>query len=106
MSTSKDKVTVTLSILDKEYRIACENGKKESLQASAHLLNTYIQKIRDGGKAIGADRVAIMAALNLTHDLLNQRNEQEYTTNNLNTRICSLRSRIDAALENSQQTGT
>ena len=105
MSASADKVTVTLSILDKEYRISCANGKKESLQASAHLLNTYIQKIRDGGKAIGTDRVVVMAALNLTHDLLMRRNEQEHSTNNLNTRICNLRSRIDAALENSRQTG-
>lgn len=100
---SADTSPITLNILDKEYHIACPHGEEEVLQASAHLLNTQIQKIRRGGKAIGADRVAVMAALNLAHDLLTQKSEQTHSVNNLNTRIRNLKSRIDTALQNVQQ---
>ena len=70
---SSVKSPVVLNILDKEYRIACPKGEEDSLQASAHLLNVRIQEIRDGGKVMGPDRMAVMAALNLAHDLLLQK---------------------------------
>ncbi len=92
-----------LNILDKEYRIACPRGEEESLQASAHLLNARIQEIRDGGKVMGADRMAVMAALNLAHDLLLQQNEQERSNKNLYSRIRSLQDRIDITLKNTRQ---
>jgi len=100
---STGKSPVVLNILDKEYRIACPIGQEESLQASAHLLNTRIQEIRDGGKVMGADRMAVMAALNLAHDLLSQKNEQERSNKNLRARIRNLQERIDITLKNSQQ---
>ena len=99
---SNNKSPVVLTILDKEYRIACPRGEEESLQASAHLLNARIQEIRDGGKVMGADRMAVMAALNLAHDLLLQQNEQE-RSKNLYSRIRSLQDRIDITLENTRQ---
>lgn len=100
---SADKSPVTLNILDKEYRVACPSGEEESLRASARLLNTQIQKVQNGGKAIGADRVTVMAALNLAYDFLTQRNEQERFTSDLNKRIRNLQSRVDVALKNTQQ---
>ncbi len=100
---SSNEPPVTLNILDKEYRVACPAGEEESLQASAHLLNARIQEIRDRGKAIGADRVAVMAALNLAHEFLNQKNDYERSSKSVSTRIRSLQDRIDVALKNSQQ---
>lgn len=100
---SATKPPVVLNILDKEYRIACAKGEEESLQASAHLLNTRIQEVRDGGKVIGADRMAVMAALNLAHDLLSQKNEQEHSSRNFYARIRNLQDRIDITLRNTQQ---
>ena len=100
---SSNEQPVTLNILDKEYRIACPRGEEESLQASAHLLNTRIQEIRDSGKAIGPDRVAVMAALNLANDYLTHKNTQERSCKSFNTRIRNLQNRIDDALKNSQQ---
>ena len=94
---------VSLNILDKEYRVACPAGEEEALQASAHLLNTRIQEIRDRGKAIGADRIAVMAALNLANDLLNQKNEHERSNKSFSSRLRSLQDRIDDALKGSQQ---
>ena len=94
---------ITLNILDKEYRIACPVGEEESLQASAHLLNARIQEIRDSGKAIGLDRVAVMAALNLANDFLANKTAHEHSSKNFNSRIRTLQNRIDDALKQSQQ---
>ena len=94
---------ITLNILDKEYRIACPTGEEETLQASAHYLNTKIQEIRDNGKAIGTDRVAVMAALNISHEFLNQKTEQENNSKSFFNRVRSLQDRIDVALKNTQQ---
>ncbi len=94
---------VTLNILDKEYRIACPSGQEESLQASAHLLNARIQEIRDSGKAIGPDRVAVMAALNLANDFISQKTDHERHSKSMYNRVRSLQDRIDTALKESQQ---
>ncbi len=91
---------VVVSILNKEYPVLCTKGEEESLQASARLLNTRIQEVRDGGKVIGADRIAVMAALNLAHDLLTLTSEQEHSSRNLYTRIRNLQDRIDTTLKN------
>ena len=96
---SSAKSPIVLNILDKEYRIACPKDEEDSLQASAHLLNLRIQEIRDGGKVMGADRMAVMAALNLAHDLL----RQKHSSRNLSARIRSLQKRIDSALEHTRQ---
>ena len=100
---SSNEPPISLSILDKEYRVACPAGEEESLQASAHLLNTRIQEIRDRGKAIGADRIAVMAALNLANDFIDQQNEHERSSKTISSRIRNLQDRIDVALKDSQQ---
>ncbi len=94
---------VTLSILDKEYRVVCGEGEEESLQASAELLNTHIEEVRNGGKVIGADRIAVMAALNLAHTLLSQTDERNQVSKSFRTRIRDLQDQIDSTLENSGQ---
>ena len=61
---------VTVRILEKEYHVACPAAEKPSLMASAELLNSKMREIRDSGKVVGLDRVAVMAALNLANELL------------------------------------
>ncbi|MGV6826495.1 MAG: cell division protein ZapA [bacterium] len=92
---------VTVKILEKEYRIACEAGEEEDVLASARLLDKRMREIRSSGKIIGADRIAVMAALNMAHELLGQ--DQRETANSAETRIRSLRDRIEVALNESNQ---
>ena len=66
--TSPDAVTLT--ILDKEYRVSCQPDEKENLIASSRLLNSKLDEIKNKGAVLGAERIAIMAALNLSHELL------------------------------------
>lgn len=61
---------VKIHILDREYLIACPENERQSLLQSAALLDEKMQDIRDRGKVIGIDRIAVLAALNLTHELL------------------------------------
>lgn len=62
--------SVTVHIMDKEYCIACPETEREKLESSARHLDTRMREIRSIGKVIGAERVAVMAALNITYELL------------------------------------
>lgn len=65
---SKPVETVSLNILGKEYKIACPKGEQQALINSGTLLDKQMRKIRDTGKVSGADRIAVLAALNLSND--------------------------------------
>ena len=98
-----DSVAVTVTILGKEFRVACPAEEQSALLASANLLNTRMQEIREGGRVVGADRIAIMAALNITHELLQNRNQREALSQSMTSRIRLLQDKIDHALEMGQQ---
>lgn len=66
--------TVTVHILDKDYCIACPSDERANLESAARYLDGKMREIRSSGKVIGADRIAVMAALNITHDLLHKQN--------------------------------
>ena len=61
---------VTVRLLDKEYQIACPEDGRDELLRAADFLNARMKEIRDSGRVVGLDRIAVMAALNLAHDFL------------------------------------
>jgi cell division protein ZapA len=67
---SQQPTTVEVKILDKEYLVACPEGEHEALLRSARHLDTKMREIRGSGKVFGTERIAVMAALNITHELL------------------------------------
>ncbi|MEY3016996.1 MAG: hypothetical protein RL336_131 [Pseudomonadota bacterium] len=62
--------TVTVHILDKEYQVACPADQKDSLRESAWQLDQQMRKIKQSGKILGLERIAVMSALNTTYELL------------------------------------
>ncbi len=62
--------TVTVKILEKEYQVACPAEKEAALMVSAKYLDKQMRGIRDTGKVIGLERIAVMAALNISYELL------------------------------------
>lgn len=62
--------TLTIRILDKDFQVNCPPDEQEALLESARQLDQQMKDIRRHGHVIGMDRIAVMAALNLTHDLL------------------------------------
>jgi cell division protein ZapA len=99
-----DKVArVTVRILDKDYVIACPPEERAELLESVEVLNGKMREIRDSGKIVGLDRVAVMAALNLTHDMLRLRNRDKRVEGEFQGRVRALRERVDNTLARNQQ---
>lgn len=98
--------TVSVKILDKEFRISCPENERGSLMESAAMLNDRMRKIRDSGNVIGAERVAIMAALNLTHELLKAQSDQGSLSSDLEQRVRDMSSKISATLDKVQRAET
>lgn len=94
---------VTVRILDQDFRIACDPGEEDGLLAASRHLNQKMQELRATGKVIGAERIAIMVALNLTHDLLQLRDTTDKASAGLNQRLRQIRERLETALNDSSQ---
>jgi cell division protein ZapA len=94
---------VTVRILEKEYHVACPAEEKPDLLASAELLNRKMREIRDSGKVVGLDRVAVMAALNLANELLKTQGRDQELKEIVGLRIRTLRERLDSALGPAKQ---
>ena len=67
--------TFSVTILDKEYQVACPPEQQAELLLSARHLDEQMRAIRSTGKVIGLERIAVMAALNISHELLQTRND-------------------------------
>ena len=100
---SSSQAHVSIRILEKEYQVACPESERPDLVAAAELLNRNMREIRDRGKIVGLDRVAVMAALNLANEVIKFRSRDEELNGIVNTRIESLRDKLDTALGSSKQ---
>ena len=98
-----DAKPMRVHILDKEYLVACPDDEREALFASAQFLTEKMKEIRDSGKIVGADRIAVMAALNMAHELLEQRNSKDDFQHTISKRIRALQDKIDLALNQGNQ---
>jgi cell division protein ZapA len=94
---------VSVRILEKDYQFTCAPDERAALLDSAEYLNTEMRKIRDTGKVIGLDRIAVMAALNMANELLKARARDAALDTDVVQKLRSLRSQVDAALERGQQ---
>jgi len=70
---SERMVTLDVALLGRNYKVACKEGERADLQDAVALLDLRMREIRDGGKVAGADRIAVMAALNIANELLRAR---------------------------------
>jgi cell division protein ZapA len=90
-------VSLKIHILGKEYQVNCKPEERDALERSAELLNEKMEEIRNGSQIIGLERIAVMAALNLAHDLILTKNSAK--ENSLASDILqTMNSKIDSAL--------
>lgn len=89
--------SIDIKILDKDYRVGCPPEEQDDLRASASFLNDKLDEIRAKGSIIGNERIAVMAALNLAHELITN---QDYQSgfDNLDSRVENLQKKINIAL--------
>jgi cell division protein ZapA len=95
-------VRVSVRILEKEYQVACLPEERSELLDSAEFLNGKMRDIRDAGNIVGLDRIAVMAALNLAHELL-KRNRNEAIESEVTERVRQMRERVESALNRGAQ---
>ena len=94
---------VNIKILEKEYQISCPASERAALLDSAELLNRKMREIRDTGKVIGLDRIAVMAALNMANELLRSRSRGDFVEGDAKLRLQAMRERVEGALQTSRQ---
>ena len=95
--------TLTISIMNKEFRVACPEGEEEALQRAARYLSEQMQEIRQSGKVVGMDRIAIMTALNMSHELLCGQSKVQTSQDYAKLRIRALNDRLENAIADGKQ---
>ena len=100
---SEASSTVTVTILGKEYQVACPADQVDALTKAARFLDQQMEEIRSSGKVVGLDRVAVMAALNITNDYLSGQNALSETKSTVSKRISNLSDKVGAALAQHKQ---
>jgi cell division protein ZapA len=101
MSRSKAQPT-SLKILDKEYIVSCTEEETAGLLSAARFLDAKMREIRDTGRVVGLDRIAVMAALNISHELTQSSGKNEQLSDELSTRLDVMQSKINRTLESGQ----
>lgn len=105
MIDKSDNTTVSVKILDKEYQVSCRQDEVDALTASARYLDQQMRSIRESGKVFGLDRIAVMAALNLSNELLQKRTAVDDVTREADVMVKQLTERITEALAEHKRLG-
>jgi len=107
-----DEPTITLdvSILGREYRVACRESEKDELMQAVQFIDRRMREIRDTGKIAGTERIAVMAGLNIAHELLRSKNgagpgqtRAGFDTAGIQRRISAMQSAIDRAMADQEK---
>jgi cell division protein ZapA len=98
-----DSTTVSVRILDKEYQVSCQREEVEALSASARYLDQQMRTIRESGKVFGLDRIAVMAALNISNELLRGQQTLNALQSEGSKTVRNLTDRITVALAEHKQ---
>jgi len=103
MIVDTEQSALTIYILGKEYQIVCEEHEREPLKKAAQYLDSKMKEIRDARKVVGAEAIAIMAALNISHDYIQcMENSDPAIEMNIGT-IKNIRDKIESALQRTKE---
>jgi cell division protein ZapA len=100
---SEGQARLSVRILEKDYQIACPVEERSDLLDSAEFLNSRMREIRDSGKVVGLDRIAVIAALNMANELIRLKKSDTNLESEVGGRLRILRERVESALEKGQQ---
>ncbi len=98
-----DAQPINISILDKDYKVACPPGEQSALLESAKFLDSKMREVRDSGNIMGSERIAVITALNMANDLLRSSNVDKELGQELPPRLKDLESKISRVLEQARQ---
>jgi cell division protein ZapA len=89
---------ISINILDREFLIGCTPEEKPGLIAAASYLDAKMREIRNSARSAGVDRIAVMAALNIAHELIQLRQHNESDSGALAQHLQMLRAKLDGVL--------
>jgi cell division protein ZapA len=95
---AQTKGGLDVNIMGREFRIACREDEQKDLLDAVEYLNAKMREIRDAGKVIGVERIALMAALNITHEFLSARVTDGFDVAEFKRRIFDMQATIDQAM--------
>ena len=90
--------TIEISILGRNYKIACADGEREALLEAVAYLDSKMGEIKGAGKVNGTDRIAVMAALNIAHELLSTKMGNGFDIGQAKRRISLIEAKLDEVL--------
>jgi cell division protein ZapA len=94
---------VSVRLLDREYQVACTAEERGDLLDSAEYLDARMREVRESGNVVGIDRIAVISALNIAHELIKLRRNGGAVDSEFGAKLRSLRERVESALERGQQ---
>ena len=103
---ARDKGATTITLLGREFRVACPEGEEKQLHAAVEFLNRKLKEVRDTGKVVGNERIALMAALNIAHEFLSNSGKAGapgYDATACRRRILAMQETLDSALDADQE---
>lgn len=103
MTQEASAKTVQIKILDKDYGVACSPEEEAELRDSAKLLDERMREIRRSGKIVGTERIAVMAALNIAHDLVRAQTELKQHDQITEKHLSRINEKIEQVLANARQ---
>lgn len=95
---SADSKGLQISIMGREFRVACAENEQKSLLEAVDYLNAKMQEVKDRSKVIGTERVAIMAALNIAHEFLSMKVGGNFDVAETKRRIQRMETTLDQAM--------
>jgi cell division protein ZapA len=100
-----EKGAITINILGREFRVGCPEGEEKQLLASVEYLNRKLKEVRDTGKVVGNERIAIMAALNIAHECMSNNGKTNAGAFDpaFKRRILAMQETLDSALAADQE---
>ena len=105
MATAKSAAVknIEVTILDRQYRVACPDGERENLMASVAYLDQKMREIKESGKIAGTDRIAVMAALNIAHEFLTSKTGAGFDIAEYKRKMQSINSMVDEAIASQEK---
>jgi cell division protein ZapA len=109
---ARDKGGLTINLLGREFRVACPEGEEHALLSTVDYVNRKLKEVRDVGKVVGNERIALMAALNVAHEFLSQQKSPAGNassagnagdTSAIKRRIMAMQETVDSALAADQE---
>ena len=101
--TTAEHRDITVDILGKGYKIRCPQDKIQELQNAATYVDKEMRKLRDVGNIVDLSRIAVMAALNIAHQLLTTETKENTDVDGISIKIREMQRKIEAALTQKEQ---